>query len=184
MQDQNQNTAALAAAVLAACCIINDLEHQQQTIASVQQMDPMIQAPYISFMLAHCDEQMPDMTPLVEWACALASEPNLAVQLQAISRIGVTICRVEPGLQEQLLSVVLKTVEDESAELQEVALEQLKLCAKKDAIVASTVPTIVSVVFPLTKVKSFVVKEAAKRCLMYLLQVHRRDEAAIKEVIN
>eukprot|EP00656_Telonema_subtile_P052851 TRINITY_DN7467_c0_g1_i4.p1 TRINITY_DN7467_c0_g1~~TRINITY_DN7467_c0_g1_i4.p1 ORF type:complete len:103 (+),score=30.42 TRINITY_DN7467_c0_g1_i4:15-323(+) len=32
-------------------------------------------------------------------------------------------------------------------------------------------------VFPLTKVKSFVVKEAAKRAMMYLLQVPRGDEA-------
>ena len=95
-----------------------------------------------------------------------------------ISKLGETVCRVEePALRVQIVQALLDVLDSGSCDVQETSLEQLKVCAKRDQLPSELTNQVTAAVYPLTQVKSFVVKEAAKRAMLYLLQVQRGEEA-------
>eukprot|EP00656_Telonema_subtile_P052850 TRINITY_DN7467_c0_g1_i3.p1 TRINITY_DN7467_c0_g1~~TRINITY_DN7467_c0_g1_i3.p1 ORF type:complete len:225 (+),score=73.15 TRINITY_DN7467_c0_g1_i3:15-689(+) len=154
------------------------VEQQEKTTADVHNMSRMSQAAYATFVLSR-GQLGPAFPELCEWACSLAlDESDSEVQCCALSKFGAIVAKLEnDGLQDQLVDALLQVLSSELPDIQETSLEQLKACAKQDTLAAARVREVVSAVFPLTKVKSFVVKEAAKRAMMYLLQVPRGDEA-------
>ena len=83
-------------------------------------------------------------------------------------------------MQQQLLQVlveVLQGAEDKEVDAIESVLQQVKQCTKQGNL-TNTLPTFVASVLLLTKSKSFLVKEAAQRTMLYLLQVNNGAEAS------
>jgi len=181
ISDGSEEIEQLCAAVLAACSINQTAEQLQETTSNMQQMSGVAQAAFVGYLLSHPGERETQLEQeMCDWLCNLAQDGNEAQQC-ALGSFSNCIDQLKSEvMQQQLLQVlveVLQGAEDKEVDAIESVLQQVKQCTKQGNL-TNTLPTFVASVLLLTKSKSFLVKEAAQRTMLYLLQVNNGAEAS------